>query len=184
MPNQSGKIVLIFVLILLILGAAFYFILPNFKKQNYQEPVPISSPQNFDEASKSSALAKPYYSKALKITFKIPENAKVNEKNSYLLVVFPNGGISMTFNGTNFRNAKEYFSDLKQKNRITPLSYSEGKINGYDYVMISDESSDNSSKREKTYFIYANSRIFAFSTSDEALYPVLDQIVQSFQYKP
>lgn len=184
MLNQSGKIVLVLILLLLVIGALVYFFLPVFKRQEYQEPVstPLTSPYP-KEASKSSVLIKDYYSKVLKISFKVPTNAEVSEKNSYLLITLPIGKISITFNGTNFGNIREYFNDLKKKNKITPLSYLEGDVNGYNFVMISDEELGNESKMVKTYFIYSNNRIFAFSTSDEALYPVLDQIVQSFEYK-
>jgi hypothetical protein len=187
MPNQSGKIILVLILVLLILGAGTYFSLPIFKKQAYQESYvapPVSTPQAFQEDSKSADLTKGYYSKALKISFNIPEGSTVDEKHSYLIIILPNGNISMTFNGTNYENAKEYFDDLKQRNKITPLSYLEGDRKGYSYVLISDEDVDEKLKTEKTYFVYADHGIYAFSTSDEVLYPVLDQIVQSFEYKP
>lgn len=44
MPNQSGKIILVLVLLVLVVGAAVYFFLPRFKKQgDYLEQTPNSS---------------------------------------------------------------------------------------------------------------------------------------------
>lgn len=186
MPNQSGKIILVLILILLILGGAFYFILPVFKKE-YTEQIPSPSLQpseNLEKSSKPSSLTRDYYSKNLKISLKVPENARIEEKFTDIIVSFEGGKVFQTRVGTNFSSAKEYFSDLKKKNNLSPKTYGETTINGRDVVLAILSDPNNKEKDQKTYFIYDNDAIYTFYTSDEALYPILDQIVQSFEYKP
>lgn len=186
MPNQSGKIILVLILLLLILGGAIYFFLPVFKKQQYIEqvinylPQPSVQPQD----ANTSAEMKNYQSENFNISIKVPNIAQIEEKSSIIYINLPNGRLSIIKNGTNYEDIKLYYADLKNKNSLNPLSYAEGKINKYSYVVTTDEGAKEKSRVEKTYFLYSNNRVFSISTSDEALYPILDQIVESFEYKP
>lgn len=187
MSNQSGKIVLILILLLLVLGASSYFFLPVLKnKESVESVVPYSPAPASSTYKESSSVAevKDYYSKTLKISFQVPEDAMIEEKFTSINISLDSGTVSVDFNGTNFNNSQEHYKNLKEKNRLTPLSYQEGKIKNYDYVLTTDESIQNKEQTDKAYSIYADYGIYIFSTSDEALYPVLDQIVQSFEYKP
>ncbi len=187
MSSQSGKIALILALLLLILGGIVYFSLPVFINNDYIKQMPVYSPVPLSSSygvSNSTTEMKDYYSKTLRINIKVPKAAIIEEKNTITLINLPNGLISLVRTGTNYENAKDYYNDLKQKNSLSPLSYREGEINEYDYVITTDVESDNESKTNKTYFVYSENRVFAFSSSDESLYPVLDQIVESFEYKP
>lgn len=96
MPNQSGKIVLVLILLLFILGAVIYFqrkelvhfFLPGFKK-DYSEQVPNYSVQTSDrlnEVSKSSDLSKKYSSADLKISFSYPGGWFVSDKDFDLMI--------------------------------------------------------------------------------------------------
>lgn len=186
MRDQSGKIVLVLVLILLLLGAGVYFFLPQLQEQEYSDSETTYSPEpavNI-EGSNSSAEMKDYHSKALKISFKVPEEAQVEEKFNNLMITLPYGKISVSFNGTNFESAREYYEDLKVKHKLSPKEYSENVSKDYNYVVTIGEDPNNRTKSKKTYFIYADYAVYIFSTSDESLHLVLDQIVQSFEYKP
>lgn len=186
MPNQSGKVVLILILALLTLGASAYFFVPFLKKQNYQEPISpvVSDIQDPKEAPQTSGLTRDYYSKALKISFKIPKDSRTEEKFVDVKVFVKNGVIAITNVGTNYSNTKEYFADLKKKNHLIPKDYQELMINGRSSVKVKLNDPNDKSKIQITYFIYDQDGIYTFYTSDEALYPVLDEIVQSFEYKP
>lgn len=187
MPNQSGKIILGLVFLLLIAGISAYFFLPVFKKQDDQELASISSvsiPQNSQESGKVSEVTKDYYSRALKISFKVPQDSQIKEEFVNISILIPKGEISVTRNGTNYENSKAYYSDLKEKNKLTPREYNEGTQSKYNYISVLDEDPKDQSRNKKSYFIYADYAVYIFSTSDEALYSVLDEIVQSFEYRP
>lgn len=181
MPNQSGKILLVLILVLLTLGTAAYFLLSTRRQDqtvNYS-PQPSTYPQKAD----TSGATKDYYSKNLKISFKVPDDAKTEEKFLNINISTPDGQIFITRNGTNYESVENYYSDLKKKNHLTPIEYKEGEISSYNYVLTLDEDPNNSTKIKKTYFIYSDYGIYIFSTSDGALYPVLDRIAESFEYK-
>lgn len=185
MSNQSGKVVLVLVLLLLILGAIIYFFSPGFKKQENPEPTPnYSNQQSVAEASKSPDSIKDYYSKNLKIGFKVPKEANIEEKFVDIIISLKNGKIIQTRIGTNFPSAREYFADLKTKNTLSPKTYEEITINGRDAILVILNDPNDRTKDQKTYFIYDHDAIYTFYSSDEALYPVLDQIVESFEYRP
>ena len=187
MPNQSGKVVLLLVLGLLLLGAAVYFFLPTFKKQVQEEQVSIPSIQNIpapQEANSSSGQTKDYYSKTLKINIKLPLDSQVEEKFTDIDISSKKGKVTITRVDTNFPKAKEHFKDLKEKNHLQPRAYEEKLINGKDSVLVTLADPNDRSKDQKTYFVYVDGWVYAFSSSDQALYPVLDQIVQSFEYRP
>lgn len=187
MPNQSGKILLIIALILLFLSASAYFFLRTFKKEDDIEtnvvPSSSASKKSF-EASKSPEVTKDYYSKALKINIKVPTSSKVEEKFVDIKVSEGDGIIYITSVGTNLPNVKEYFADLKEKNKLAPKEYTELVINGRDSARVELMDPNDKSKTQRTYFIYDHDTVYAFYTSNELVYPILDQIVQSFEYKP
>jgi len=85
MPTQSGKIVLVLVLLLLILGATVYFFLPKLMRQNL-ENASNTVYKNSSEVTQSNEGVKNYLSKDLKMSFNYPRDWFVNEKNYFLMV--------------------------------------------------------------------------------------------------
>ena len=159
------------------------------KNQNNEYPETVSTPSpqtnvTTEEASQPSDLEQEYYSKNLKISFKVPQEANIEEKRTIITIELSNGKITILFNGTNFKSASEYYEELKLKNKLKPLSYSKLDKAPYSYVITTDKAADDKSRIEKTYFIYIDNRVYPVSASNESLYPILDQIVQSFEYKP
>lgn len=179
MTNQSGRVFLL-ILLVGILGLGIYSLVSKGEQQDKQA---ASEPTN--RISKNDDLLEAYedyMSEALRIKFKIPKNAQVEEKSTILLISLNSGEISITRNGTNYENPKDYYDDLKEKNKLSPLSYHEGSKDNYNYVVTTDEATKDSVK--KTYYIYKDDKVFAISANDKTLYPVLDQLVQSFEYTP
>ncbi len=86
MPNQSGKIVLVLVLLLLILGFVVYFFLPSFKEQEHIEQIPRTLETTSQRKSGLLSTMKKYSSEDLKISFEYPDNWFVNEKNYFLIM--------------------------------------------------------------------------------------------------
>lgn len=58
MPNQSGKVILVLVLLLLILGAVAYFFLPVFKKQESIEQVEDPSFASVEVVEKEDSISR------------------------------------------------------------------------------------------------------------------------------
>lgn len=81
MSNQSGKIVLVLILVILLLGAGMYFFLPMLTKRESSEQIPGST-----EITKSSESLKPYSSEDLKVSFKYPGNWFLNEKDFEIMI--------------------------------------------------------------------------------------------------
>lgn len=178
MPSQSGKIVLVLVLLLLLIGAVIYFLIPGFKKQEFIEQMPKSN-----EASESSKLTKDFYSKDFKIVLNIPDEFQVEDNFPRLIIKNGSKKIEVIRNGTNFSNLTEYIKDFDKKRKLKIFEEKFLKISSYPVIareLIYEDSED----KQKSVYLYTNNFVYIFSTSDEALYPVLDQIVQSFEYKP
>lgn len=189
MPNQSGKIVLVLVLVLLIVGAAFYFFSPSLKKQDYDsnEQTPGLIPQptpNVQQASESPNMTAEFYSTNLKISIRLPEGSDIQEKFTDLNINLPEGKIQIRRIGTNFGDIKSYFENLKVKNKMTLLSEKSVKVNNYEALLITMTDPNNDSKTLMEYMLLNNNFVYKFTTSDEPLYSTLNQIVQSFEYKP
>lgn len=181
MPNQTGKILLVIILVLLTSITATYFLLSTWRQGqtvNYS-----SQSLTYTQRAGTSGEYKDYYSKNLKISFKIPADARVEESFTNIKIGLGDDLISINFNGTNFENVKDHYEYLKEKNHLAPISYQQGSFHGYDYILITDKTAGSKHEEEKSYLIYADYGIYIFSTSDSALYPVLDRIVESFEYK-
>lgn len=185
MPNQSGRIVLVLALFLLLVGVAVYFFLPVFKKE-YTEQTPNPSGQpygNFKEASKSSQPTKDYYSKNFKMKIASPSNFQVED--NFPIFVFSDGmkKIDIVRNGTNFNTLAKYIKDFDVKRKVREINMQEKTINNYP-VVEREIAYDEKGSQQKSIYLYVNNYVYIFSTSDKSLYSVLDQIVQSFEYKP
>ena len=178
MPNQSGRIALVLISSLLLIVVIAYFFAMNSQKQKYVE----SSPNSSGITNQSSN--NPYYSKPLKLSLKVPADAKIDEKFVDIVISLEEGEIYVTRIATNFSSAKEYFEDLKVKNSLSPGTYEEVIMNGYDAGLVTLNFAQNEARIQKTYFLYTDNFVYTFYTADESLYPALDQIVQSFEYKP
>jgi|SRR3990167_10223954 len=95
MPNQSGKIVLVLILILLLSGTAVYFLLPGFKSQNYTESEPGYSTTT-PVKNETEGGTKDYKSEDLKISFNYPSKWIIDER--YLEVLIANFKTSLNSN--------------------------------------------------------------------------------------
>ena len=181
MIAQSGRIALI---VIFLVVALILYILLFVVKQSPPE-YSINPPVNSESAPPvSESFDNRYHAKISKINFWIPDDAKINEKFRSISIDTRGGTLISDFNGTNFENVKDHYASLKDRNRITPLTYREGTTGKYDYVVTTDEAANAPEKIEKTYFIYADYGIYIFSTSDQELFPILDRIIESFEYEP
>lgn len=185
MLNESGKIVLVLVLLLLLFGAVVYLLSPSLKKQGYIEKTPGSLIKTVadEEANKLSELTKDYYSKNFKMKIASPGNFQVED--NFPIFVFSNGlkKIDIARNGTNFNTLAEYIKDFDIKRKVREVNRQEKTINNYP-VLEREIAYDGKDSQQKSIYLYIDNYVYIFSTSDESLYPILDQIVESFEYKP
>lgn len=185
MLNQSGKIVLVLALFLLLLGTGAYFFYPSFKSQKYTDPSSSSLIVNnkaSEEMNISTDGTKDYASQDFKMTLKVPGNFEIED--SFPIFYLKNGTqmIEIIRNGTNFENLNDYLQDFDSKRSVKEVNTVEENIS--DYSVVSRETVDEGSGlKQKSYYLYTDNYVYIFSTSDEILYPVLDQMVQSFEYK-
>lgn len=182
MSNQSGNIKVIFLIAILALAVVSVYGFRNgyFLKQDQNSSVETKDePPNIT----NELELKDYYSDNLKVSFKIPANSQIQEKFTNIEIKNSEGLILVSRNGTNYDTAKAYYSDLKIKNKLSPLQYEEGANGKYDYVLLTDEDPNQIDKRVRSYIVYSNYAVYIFSTSDEVLFPILDRMVKSFEHK-
>lgn len=184
MPNQSGKIILVLVLFLIVLGAATYFFIPSFK-QEYKEQMSTYSPAPLVNTNKidSPGEMKDYYSKDLKMSIQIPQKFNIDEKPAILKLKSGKELIEITRNITEYADLKEYLVFFDSKRNLTIQNENQIEVKSYE-AMKRELKYKSSNQSEMAIFVYVDNYVYIFSTSDEALYPVLDQIVESFEYKP
>lgn len=172
MPNQSGKIALILIIIMLSLGALGYYIF----SQNFKTDKIIGSTQDPDSDSQT------YTSKDFQMTLKVPEDYKVRDAFPILDIYKDDQVISIVRNGTNYQNIEEYLKDFDQKRKVNDSNRTREDRNDYEIIKRNIKGPDGDELR--VIYLYIDNAVYIFSTSDESLYPILDQIVQSFEYKP
>lgn len=185
MPNQSGKIVLVLVLLILVFGAAIYFFLPLLKQESSEQvALSLVTPKNTSpEASLSSIMHKEYFSEDFKMKVISPDGFQVIDSFPSLSFNSKDKKIEIIRNGTNFDNLEDYIEEFDAKRRVEELSREEELLENYPVIKREVIYKDDKIK-QLSYYLYVENFVYIFSTSDKSLYPVLDQIVQSFEYKP
>ncbi len=181
MIGHSGRIALIVIFLVVTLVSYIFLFVVKQSPSEYSLNSPVKSESS---PPVSESFDNRYHARISKINFWIPDDAKINEKFRSISIDTRGGTIISDFNGTNFENVKDHYASLKGRNRITPLTYREGTTGKYDYVVTTDEYANDPEKIEKIYFIYADYGIYTFSTYDQELFPVLDRIIESFEYEP
>ena len=132
--------------------------------------------------NKTSLVSTPpqkiYKSDVLDFRINVPSSYSVIEDFN-VATILNNDKSEITIDkiGTNFINVEEYVSNLEKLNDIKFINKDKANIDNYDSIVAFSEDG-----KEKIYFIYADNRIYTFSTSD--LYDDLDAIVRSFEYIP
>lgn len=151
-------ILLLSAAVLLIGGFAWYKTTPQPTKQVQQQ-------------------TKIFESKLMKFKISIPQELTVEEKFGQVTISSLGGKIFINRNGTNFDNLKDYLKDLGIKNKTSSWVLNYSTINNLD-------GASRLIGNDKNFYIYAKNWVYLFSTGSEPLYPLLDQIVQTFQYIP
>lgn len=163
-----------FLLVILTLILAVILSL-GYKSITAQKQVKIRDENRVEQTQSLKAFS----SKSLKLTITVPTQFQVSEKFGTIKISNSNGEININQNGTNFNNLDDYLNDLKQKNHFTLNNQQNLLINNLSAIKADIES-------QHIYYIFSkgNYTVYSFSTRDNYLYPVLDQIAQSFRYTP
>ncbi len=142
----------------------------KFKK--YTVPSSSSVPSN--SASQTKTFRS---SDVMDFTIEIPEGFEVEESMGSVVIKNLSGQIEISFIGSFYTNLDDHLSDSRnnllkkltdtEKMTINQLEVRKGFLG-----------------KEKNYFIYAQTRVYFLFTNAPVLYPVLDSIVNSFQYTP
>lgn len=188
MPNQSGRIVLVLILILLVAGTLFYFFFPSLKKDiDYIEQAPDLTTQQpptiSQDSNESSNQAKTYFSENFDFNITPPIGFRIEDNFPILTLNDGTNKIEIVRNGTNFDNLERYIQDFDSKRKIQIISSQQKNINNYP-VLERIIGYEDQKGQQKSIYLYVDNYVYIFTTKKDSLYPVLDQIVQSFEYKP
>ena len=183
MPNQSGKILLVLVLILLVFGVGAYFFLPTFKKQDYTQSVhrsdysTITDPVTFSESHI-------YQSQSMKFQIRKNPEFQIEEDTSFVNVFIEDKKINISRVATNYSTIEGHISYFDSKRSLETSQEQKMSTNNLKGVQRIESFQEGPIKEQKiVYLITEDGWVYTVSTSEESLYPVLDQIVQSFEYK-
>jgi hypothetical protein len=144
--------------------------------------VPILSP------APTSSQPETYHSRALKITFMVPSGFQIEESVYGNGITIKNdiGSIEIGRGGTNSTTLDEAVNEAERRDS-PPIKF-ENKhvtINGLDSVVVYETDPVNPALNAKLYYFYPAKYFgYSISTSTSSLYPILDQVAQSFHYTP
>ena len=169
------KLVLPIIIALILFGG--YFALKQTK--------PTYAPSSKQTASPSPKQdLKTFESKLMKFSINIPKNFSAIDEPSRITIKTDNGQIYINRNGTQFSDLDTYLLNFDQNSNLKTSVDEKLTINSYKARERVFQNSDVSASKEKIYFIYVENFVYKISTSSESLYPILDQIAQSFRYTP
>lgn len=146
-------------------------------------PTPQYNPSQSNKDSSPSASLKTYTSKNLKFNVDIPSELAVNQKFTDIIIGSNSENIIISRVSTNYNNAQDYLEDLSQKNKYLVKNKEEISIDKIKGIKTTLENTIDSSE-QKVIILYVDNLIYSLSTSTPSLYPILDQIAQSFRYTP
>ncbi len=149
-----------------------------------QTNVPVLSP----DLTPTSSQPEMYHSRSLKITFMVPSGFQVKESVYGNGITIKNdiGSIEIGRGGTNSTTLDEAVNEAELRDP-PPIKF-ENKhvtINGLDSVVVYETDPVNPALNAKLYYFYPAKYFgYSISTSTPSLYPILDQVAQSFRYTP
>ena len=137
---------------------------------------PVTSPGNQE--------LKTFKSKNIQFAVQVPKNFEVQEKIAYVDLISSVGRINLSRNATNFDSIKDYLNDFDSKREVEVSNEVIINIGAYDSIKRIENFNIGPIDEQNLYFIYVDNWVYSISTSTQSLYPVLDQIAQSFRYIP
>lgn len=183
MPNQSGKIILVLILIVLILGAAAYFYSALFVNKDHSNASALPVISDKKSLASGRTPERSYTSDSFQMAIMVPEGFNIEDDFPLFAVKEGNRRVEVVRNGTNFQNLEEYIKDFDKKRNVREVKREEKALANYPQLA-RELSYGDSSEVQKSIYIYVDNSVYIFSTTDKSLYHVLDQIVQSFKYEP
>lgn len=134
-----------------------------------------------DNSQNEVDKATTFESKYLEFSVSLPIGFQAIDETSRITINSSNSQISVTRNGTQFKNLDGYIKDFDSKRKLTAKDIENTTINGHESlsreVMFPDQN-----YTQKSYYIYVNNVVYVLSTNTQALYDDLDQIARSFKY--
>lgn len=143
------------------------------------KPIP---PPEIPSPSPTGQQLKTFQSSELKFSIDLNENYQVTDKLGRVSIVTPNGNLYIERNSTNFNNLGDYLKDLDNRNKTIVVKEKTKLI--FDNQAIDRLVKYRSGEMQKVTIIYANGWVYSIFSDTESLYDDLDQIAQSFRYKP
>ena len=126
---------------------------------------------------------KTYSSKSMKFSIDVPDRFHVSDAVDKLTLLDNNKEINIIRNGTDYENISDYIANFDARRNLIASETKTISIGGNEAVSRMVEFLDQNVK-QKSYYIYVDNWVYILSTSSESLFPVLDQIAQSFRYTP
>jgi hypothetical protein len=162
----------------MIVGASTYYFLTG--SNSRKESSLISDEVSNESLDKTGT--RDYSSENLEINIRVPDESEVKEMFTNISIAINGGEVLINRTGTNYPDIKGYFLDLKTKNRLNPKTYNELIINERDSVLATLEDPNDEANEQRSYFVYVNGWVYTFSTSEQKLNPILDEIVYSSKF--
>lgn len=183
--KQQGNILIILVIILatVVIGAGAYMAVKKptpEPSQVFPTPSPISEQK---QSSLEDKQPKIYFAKNMKFSIEIPSDFVTEEASISVSLTSKEGVIEIIKNGTNYNSLQDYIEDFDTKRSLSVVESRKMQIDSHEALSRTIRFANNNIN-QKSYYIYVNYNVYIFSTSSEALYDDLDQIVQSFRYTP
>ena len=170
-----GKITLFILFILVIAGVFNQYQNKGARDGSDLEPVIIEKP---DERSET------YSSKNLKFMIQVPKGMSAEERFTNVLLASSSGEIRISRIGTDLDSIDNYINNLELKNKIAYENKEFGKMGGYDAVYVTFPDPNERSREFSEIVMFVEGWIYKFSTTNDALRPILKVVAQSFEYRP
>ena len=164
--KPKGNIAVILICVVALLLALVVLFKKNTTPSIEQPPVEVTK-----------QLSKTFESKVMKFKITVSPEITVQENLGQVVISSSSGKLYVDRNGTNFSNLKDYINDLSIKNKanLQDLRY---------YTINNTEAASGLIGSEKNILLYSDGSVYLFTTNFPNLYPLLDQIVQTFKYLP
>lgn len=134
---------------------------------------------------RTSDEMKTFQSRNLKFDLRIPSNFNAGDEPSRITINSSQGQIYVNRSGTQFKNLDSYLRNFDQTTSLKTDKDEELQINDLQArVRVLKNSDASPTGEEKIYFIHVDNFVYKISTSEVALFDILDQIAQSFRYTP
>jgi len=182
--TQNGNILIIIPIVLIIVGISSISYWYQSNQSNKSEKTfPQETQITLDSPKESTtSVEDPIYKwNNFGVSFKKPNDFKVNEKSNSIVIKKEGQQIEISTVSTNYQTLDEYIADISTKNNLRYENKEKLIFNDKEVIKTLRLTSDQ--KEELTYWIYNDYGMYFVSTTDKELYEITEQVARSIQFK-